>query len=368
MSASPLQVLLVEDNRAEAALLQEMLLADRPERFVVTWADRLGKALGLVGSGPVDVVLLDLTLPDSRGLATLERLQAAAPHLPVVIMTGLEDEDLANTAIRQGAQDYLVKGQADGRAVARSIQYAMDRRAAAEALQRAHDELERRVMERTEELRALTARLTQVQEEERRRIAAGLHDNVGQSLAAGRLKLHGLRASQDPAERERLGDELHQLLGDASREVRELTFELSSPVLNLLGLHAALEELCEHFQQRFGVELSVERQGDGEAPPQALRSCLYHCTRELLLNVVKHAEASQARVFVHEGADGIQVTVRDNGKGFDSRAPERPTTRAGGFGLRSVRERLRDAGGTLDIQSASGRGTTATLRVPRPKP
>jgi PAS domain S-box-containing protein len=122
-----LRVLLVEDNRADAVLLQDMLTRVQPDRFDITWDDRLHKSHERLKTQGFDVILLDLNLPDAQGLATLDELRSAAGTIPIVVVTGAEDENLALQAIRQGAQDYLVKGTLSARGIARVIQYAVDR-------------------------------------------------------------------------------------------------------------------------------------------------------------------------------------------------------------------------------------------------
>jgi DNA-binding NtrC family response regulator len=130
MSDKPIRILHVEDNRADAVLLQDMLESAGAGRFDILWRDRLQAALDCLAKERFDAVLLDLTLPDSHGLATLERVQVAMPALPLIIVTGVEDERVAMEAIHQGAQDYLIKGATDGRGVARAILYAIDRKRA----------------------------------------------------------------------------------------------------------------------------------------------------------------------------------------------------------------------------------------------
>ena len=132
------RVLLVEDNPADAALIEGMFERQGTMPLDLVRADSLGKALDRIAHEAFDAVLLDLTLPDSCGIATLERLQIAAQDVPIVILTGVDDEELALRAIRQGAQDYLFKGAMDGHALTRSVCYAIDRKRAEQALREAH--------------------------------------------------------------------------------------------------------------------------------------------------------------------------------------------------------------------------------------
>ena len=127
MPSQPIDVLLVEDNPADARLLIESLKDAGPFVFRVTQVPRLKDALAALFNRTAHVIALDLTLPDSTGLETVERLQAAAPRVPIVVLTGLQDEDLALRAVRQGVQDYLLKGQCGQGLAARALRYAVER-------------------------------------------------------------------------------------------------------------------------------------------------------------------------------------------------------------------------------------------------
>jgi len=129
-----LTVLVVEDNPGDARLVELYLHEDPARPFKVVKAARLSEGLAALQAQPIDVVLLDLSLPDSFGMDSLARLRAASPSVPVVVLTGTSDEGLALEALRQGAQDYLVKGQGDGELVRRAIRYAIGRSAADAAL------------------------------------------------------------------------------------------------------------------------------------------------------------------------------------------------------------------------------------------
>ncbi len=137
MRDTPIRALLVEDNPGDARLIQEMLTEVSSPPIKMRCAERLSVAMNLIEQSEFDVVLLDLTLPDSRGLETCITLRSEAPHIPIIVLTGLDDEALALKAVRNGAQDYLVKGRVGGDLIARAIRYAIQRHHAEKVLQAA---------------------------------------------------------------------------------------------------------------------------------------------------------------------------------------------------------------------------------------
>jgi predicted heme/steroid binding protein/uncharacterized membrane protein/ActR/RegA family two-component response regulator len=123
-----IKILLIEDNPGDARLIKEMLAEEKSVLFDLDWKDTLSKGLERLAQGGIDVILLDLSLPDSTGFDTVARTQTQSPLVPIVVMTGLNDETLAMTAVKKGAQDYLIKGQVDSNHLSRSIRYAIARR------------------------------------------------------------------------------------------------------------------------------------------------------------------------------------------------------------------------------------------------
>lgn len=134
MTQYPIKILLVEDNPGDARLIREMLAEVKNTTFVLEWVDRLAKALDRIDVGDIDVVLLDLTMPDSSGLETFTRMHARNPRVPIIPLTGLDDEAFAVSALRAGAQDYLVKGEVESKLLAGAIRYAIERKKVEEAL------------------------------------------------------------------------------------------------------------------------------------------------------------------------------------------------------------------------------------------
>ena len=161
MNDMRIKVLLIEDNPGDARLIKEMLSEDSPTVFELVHADQLSKGFEYLEHDSVDIILLDLGLPDSQGIDTLHALLSKAHQIPIIVQTGLTDEELAIKAVKAGAQDYLIKGQIDSRLLSRSIRYAIERKKMTEELretrdylQKMNDELERRVAERTAHLEA----------------------------------------------------------------------------------------------------------------------------------------------------------------------------------------------------------------------
>ncbi|WP_413199754.1 ATP-binding protein [Nostoc piscinale] len=152
MAGSLVKILLIEDNLAEARLLQEFLQQADAKEFVLVHVKRLQEALHKLKSSDYDIILLDLTLPDSQGLSSLPVLINCAPSVPIVVLTNTNDEELAIEAVREGAQDYLVKRQVNANGLVRSICYAIERKQLLETLRQVNQTLQVQVKESTAEL------------------------------------------------------------------------------------------------------------------------------------------------------------------------------------------------------------------------
>ena len=259
-----------------------------------------------------------------------------------------------------------------------------ERAAAQEALRRAHDELEERVRTRTAELskandalrkeieerqrieqeRAqLFTRLVLAQEDERRRIARELHDQLGQQMTALRLTLETLAglSSERPEVRRQL-EGLKDLAQQLDQDIAFRVWELRPAVLDGLGLAAALTEYAGNWSKRFGIhaELRITRPAEARLTSE-LETTLYRFAQEALNNVVKHARADRVDIVLEQTPEHLSLIVEDNGIGFN---PSEAPGAAEGLGLIGMRERAALAGADFHLESSPGTGTTIILRVP----
>ena len=244
------------------------------------------------------------------------------------------------------------------------------RKRAEEALADLTKNLEERITERTQQLRALATELNLAEQQERKRLAAELHDHLQHLLVLGKLKIgQGKRYAQSIPALIDVMKQVDEVLSDALRYTRTLVSELSPPVLKEYGLPAALKWLGDYMQKHsMTVTVTVPEQNELTLPEdQAV--LLFQSVRELLINSSKYAGTGKATVSLEYSDDQLRIQVRDEGVGFDvSAATAAAETPTGGlsskFGLFSIRERMTALGGSFDMQSVPGRGTTATLTLP----
>ena len=214
------------------------------------------------------------------------------------------------------------------------------------------------------ELRSLHSQLSLTEERQRRRIATEVHDRFSQTLAVCSMKLGVLIDSAPSAPFAEPLVEIQALIKQLMKEARSLTFELSSPLLYELGLEAAVEQLTEEIQEKYGVLSNFE--GDRQPKPldDDVSVLLFQAVRELLINVSKHAQARNVTVSIKKQENSIRITVEDDGAGFDTARIISSTKRTKGFGLFSIHERLHFVGGHIKVESECGRGTRVTLMAP----
>jgi CheY-like chemotaxis protein len=415
-------VLIVEDN-AEHSMLLARLLADSPApRFHVTETANLAAALAKLKAETFDVVLLDLSLPDSQEISTFEKASAAAPDVAIVVLSGISDVTVAMQTLQRGAQDYLVKGHVDNHLLLRSIQYAVERKQGQLALQRGKAELETKVQARTKELTALNQRLSEEIGERRKAEETALEMNRQLKEA-----LEELRAMQGDLVRRERFQALAQMANGIAHEFNNILTPivgfsehlLSHPAIaaapevvrtNLERIKSAaltgskavsrvrdfakaeagefgvihtgelIESVIALTEPRWrdealarGATISVVRDGS-EAPEVTgdaaqLREALTH----LVFNAV-HAigRKGQIRLGVEPRGGGVALSVEDDGRGM-TEAQRRhcldPKASAGALerrlsGFAVIHAIAARHHGRLEIETAEGKGTKVSLVLP----
>ena len=209
------------------------------------------------------------------------------------------------------------------------------------------------------QLRSLASELSLAGEKERRRLATDLHDHIGQTLAITKLKLGALGDLLPSNGHGELLSEIRSLVEKTIKYTKSLTFELSPPILYELGFEATIEWLGEQAQKQHAILFEFEDDGIPKALDKDVSILMFQAVRELFMNVVKHAQARKVRVSLRRIDEKMEITVQDDGVGFDPSSIERTT-----FGFFSIRERLEHFGGTFIIDTAPGEGTRVTLTAP----
>lgn len=360
-----LRVLLVEDNAADAELLELMLREDRRAGFAVTRAARLADARAIVVGQRPDVTLLDLSLPDGAGLDSVRAIQAADPTLPIVVMTGLADDELALRAVHEGAQDYLVKGRDDAAAVRRAVRYAVERQHLVLAARRAaaaRDEL----------------------------LAVVSHD-LRNPLNAVRMCAQALQdpAPLPPESARSMGDIIERSCAWMQRLIGDL-LDVARIEAGTLRLHrepgaaatvvATLRGLYAPLAADRGLTLATTVAPD--LPPlHADTDRLVQALGNLLDNALKFTPTG-GRVAVtvrrvgaaRDDAEAVAFEITDTGCGiaadhlahvFDRFWQATDARRAGaGLGLAIARGIVEAHGGRIAVESTEARGTTFTCTIP----
>ncbi|MCX7878175.1 MAG: response regulator [Ignavibacteria bacterium] len=347
-----IKILLIEDNPGDARLIEEYLSEAVNMEHTVKVADRLSSGIEILDNEPVDVVLLDLKLPDSEGLSNVEQIFSVSPNVPIVVLTGLNDETTAINAVKMGAQDYLVKDKVDSDLLVRSIKYAIERK-------RAEEEHQKLLQQRVRALSVIEA-----QENERRRISRELHDGLGQLLSAAKLNLGMIDLPESVDEKSRdILKQIDLIISKAIVEARRIAHDLRPTTLDDFGLVPALRILCQEFSKITGIKVKFQVSPTLERIDPKMEIAIYRIIQESFNNISKYAEATEVSLDLFKTDDRVFVKVKDNGKGFDPFAMHRTRKTGGGFGLINMKERAELVGGKVEIDSQPGGGTEVSLEI-----
>jgi phosphoserine phosphatase RsbU/P len=370
MDTQPVRTLLVEDDQGDARLFREMLVDAGAAPSELVWSQRLDEALQYLSAEAFDVILLDLSLPDSQGLETFTTMHVHSPHVPIVVLTGLDDASTAFNAVSGGAQDYLVKGHVDGQLLMRAIRYAIERQRLAEALEQS----------RQEQLKLKDQFLSQVSHELRSPLTA-IHGFVS-------ILLDGLGGDITPKQREYLditlrnANQLNTMISDlleASRiQVGKLVIELQN--LSLLDIVPEILQTMEFSAEAKHITLSADLGGflsPVQADPYRIRQILSNLIDNAIKFTPEQGEV-HVRASVYEADPTfLCVIVRDTGCGispaasgmvFDRLYQEAnaiEVSRKGlGLGLYICHELVTAHGGRIWVESQLGQGSTFCFTLP----
>ncbi|MCK9440899.1 MAG: response regulator [Methanothrix sp.] len=326
MSRKTIKILLIEDNEIDARLIREYLRdAPRTEddvsstMFVLTWENSLSSGLEFLTTKDVDAVLLDLNLPDSFGLETFSKIHKKKPKIPILILTGLSDRELAVKAVREGAGDYLVKGEVNDRLLRRSISYAIERKKSEEELLLAQNNLEKKVHERTIELKERYDEIEQL-------VYAISHDLI-LPLVTIKGFLGYLKKDIASGGRQRIEIDLG-LVGDAVERMEALLVR-ALDVSSIGKLSNNREMVCYGEIVQEALRLAADKISSGKARITAAndfplvnvdRSRIVDVLVNLIENSIRYADNTRPlRIEIgHLSKDGETVFfVKDDGPGID---------------------------------------------------
>ncbi|MEW5931021.1 MAG: ATP-binding protein [Gemmatimonadota bacterium] len=368
----PTRILLVEDNPGDARLIRETLREAESFPFQLTHADRLAAAEERLAAEAFDVVLLDLSLPDAHGLETVRRTLAAGAEVPIIVLTGLDDETTAVAAVQAGAQDYLVKGRIDGTLLARAIRYAMERK----RLERERVEL----LRSEREARATAEAAVRARDDVLRVVSHDLGNSLSAVLVTTTLLLRSL--PEDGEVRPRVAS-IRQLAEQMQR-LRQDLLDVASIEAGRLSIEPdwhepreLLEATRGHFSPvaaEKGVRLET-RAEEGLPPVVADRERVLQVLANLVGNALKFTPpGGRIDLSAERAPEGVRIAVADTGPGiapenlphvFDRFWKTQGGNRHGaGLGLAICKGIVEAHGGSIGVESRLAAGSTFAFTLP----
>ncbi|HEY2722714.1 MAG TPA: response regulator [Chitinophagaceae bacterium] len=344
---APLKLLVVEDNPTDFLLLHEYIELSRISVESIHKANNLHDAIELLSLHPFSIIFLDLFLPDSNGLETFAQLNAINPTVPIIILSGLSDSEIAINAIQAGAQDYILKGEFDDKILHKTIHYSIERK-------KLQDKLIDQQLKYQQQITEITI---QAQEKEREELGKELHDNINQLLATSKMCIDIARKNE--AIREECLSRSHENLRIAIEEIRVLCKQLVAPSIVDLGLAEAVNDLISGMKFSNKIEFHFTATGiDKETTETHKQLMIYRVIQEQINNILKYAKASEVTIEIKLVDKTLMLKIADNGIGFDT------SKKMNGIGLRNIKSRVQLYNGHLNIWSEPGQGCMLNISIP----
>lgn len=357
----PLNVLIVEDVAVDAELL---IAALESAGYKVTWkrVDEESPYRAKLNSN-LDLIFSDFKMPRFSVYEALEILHENQLEIPFIVISGTIGEEQAVECLKAGATDYVLKGRLHrlGPAVERALRETKH--------QQERKRAEQQLRQSREQLRALTARLQDIREEEQKRIAREIHDELGQMLTGLKLDLRWIERELDTATP---GAQTNKMLEKAVaasevvdtivKAVQRIAAQLRPGVLDRLGLCMALRHEGKQFEERAGIPCRLDLPEPEPSVPMDVATACYRIGQEALTNVARHARAKAVELIFRAEPTTWVLEVRDNGTGISADCLTSPHS----LGLVGMQERAHQLGGQVSIEATSeGQGTLVRMQIPR---
>jgi len=343
------KVLIVEDELVVARDIEQQLreLGYDP----VGSATQAEQAIEMVGELRPDLVLMDIQLAgDMDGIAAAQIIRTRFA-LPVVFLTAFTADDVLTRAKLTEPFGYILKPFSE-----RELRTVL-------AMALYKHQAEARLLNTTRQLKALSRRVLEAQELERRRVAIELHDELGQSLTAIKINLQLSERFKDQSPVD-LNQESIRIVEDALQQVRRLATALRPSMLDDLGLVPALKWLAQQTSQRGGFAVNLHHIDMPSRLASDIETACFRIVQEALTNVMRHAQPQEVNIRLSRDGTDLLLSVQDDGLGFDLSAMRERAVAGGSLGVLGMQERATLVGGQLEIESLPGRGTTVQLQCP----
>jgi|GEM_PF-1248066 len=353
-----LTILVVEDNPVDLFLLEELLRKTRLSFNPLLRAVSFAETVKILAVHKPDLILLDLSLTDSVGIDSFIHINQIASDIPIIVLTGLVDMDMALETMARGAQDYLIKGDFEEKLLAKSMQYSIERKRNLENILSTRIAMEQKLEEERDlKQREIAEAVIIAQEKEKHDISRELHDNVNQQLTVAMMYIASAEKTLEGG-----SDLLKQssnFIFNAIEDIRKLTQNLVTPLIKDFGLIKAIDSILDDVTAVNEIDLLFESDNFIEDDIQYdFKLSIFRIVQEAMSNVLKHANAHKCTIELKRDIQNIFLTISDNGIGFN------PKSQKSGIGIYNITSRVELFDGTILIETIPHGGCKISIVYP----